>query len=295
MKVIKTVSRFFLGILLCLSVFISLMFLPFRGIMFSEDYLTEKITSGYFDINVVETVRKNMKKSTELYLPCGDVFNRTVNDEEITEYAHSSVRNIVRHFVHGEEVPKPQFESENLYNGLVAEMADYADENNIELEDDSIDELYEALCKGVRKQLMFYGIGIFNQLPSFADHKILINSCYAFILFAVISFVILLRKKGKNIWSRLYLVFTVVWLGTALGFVPAIMLKIFNLPERSAFSDTPQMKEFIRNLHDLILDRLLLSFGFAFIISTVLVIVSIVGVICHKGKQDRRKSEIAEI
>ena len=293
MKVIKTMARFFVGAMLVLSVLVSLLFIPLRGIIFSEDYLVDRLTGGYLDTKVVETVRKNMAKSTELYLPCGDTFNRSVEDDEIIAYAHSSVRNIVRHFVYDEEVPKPAFESDNLYNALVTEMSAYADENNLELEDDAIDEIYEALCYGVRKQLMFYGIGIFNQMPSFADYKLIINSGYVFIALAVICFVVLVWKNRKSIWSRLYNGFTAVWLGAAVGFIPLVMLKLYNIPERSAFSDTPQMKELIRNIHDLFIDRLLLSFGLAFIVSTILVIVSIAGIIVHSNKQDN-KTEISE-
>ena len=78
MKAIKTLVRFLVGVMLCLSVVISLIFIPLRGVVFSEDYLTEKLTGGYLDAKVVETVRENIAKSTELYLPCGDTFNRSV-------------------------------------------------------------------------------------------------------------------------------------------------------------------------------------------------------------------------
>ena len=293
MKAIKTLVRFLVGVMLCLSVVISLIFIPLRGVVFSEDYLTEKLTGGYLDAKVVETVRENIAKSTELYLPCGDTFNRSVEDEEIIAYAHSSIRNIVRHFVYDEDIPKPEFESENLYNALVSEMGAYAEENDLELQDDAIDEIYEALCYGVRKQLMFYGIGIFNQIPSYANYKSVIYFGYAFIGIAVVCFVVLIWKNGKSIWNRLYNAFTAVWLGTAVGFIPLIMLKLYNIPERSAFSYTPQMKELIRNIHDLFVDRLLLSFGVGFIVSTVLVIIAIVGVVIHRGRQDN-KAEIEE-
>ena len=284
----KPVVRILFGILLCLSTLIALIFAAFRGIIFSEDYLLDKMTQGDFDKVVVESVRSNISDATTYFLPCGDTFNRTVSDEEILDYAHNSIRNIVNHMVKGTEVPKPQFESENLLKGIETDLQAFAEENDLEVEDDSVENIYESICDMARGQMMFYGKGIFEKLPSFNDYKLLINLSGVSIVVALVCFLALLLPNRKKIWSSLYTALIPVWIGTALGLIPTVMFKIYNLPERFVFKNSG-MAEFIRNLNDLVVERLLLLFGAAFAIFSILVLISIIGNARHYAKSLGKK------
>lgn len=85
--------------------------------------------------------------------------------------------------------------------------------------------------------------------------------------------VLLLKGRKTSFSRRFYGVSGVIWCASALLFIPCMLLRFYNLPERLALADSP-LKNFITAFLSSLTDRLSLLSALIFAAATVLLVLS---------------------
>ena len=297
MRAIKAFFRIIFFIVLIFSLIASLMFLAFRNIIFSPDRIADYLTGHDYGNVVVECVREEIENKAMLLELGGEIFNDSISDSEIISCAKAYIRSIASHFTDGTDVVPADFQSDGLYQEIARALDEYAAANNVGIEEGSQEKIYSTMCSAVSSKInMISSEYIQKGIPIISGLRSYVRYGYIFCAAAMLSFVILFLLDIKKLSAAVYSSAAAVWCGAALGFIPALLFRIYNFPEKTALARSP-LKELIRNATGLILGRILLFFGIVLLLSGALLAISIF--VCAKkaakeGEQRRGNSPGSE-
>ena len=162
----------------------------------------------------------------------------------------------------------PVFYNSEYFKGAVDTYLDnYLKENAVTVTDGAAEEITAALTGTVDLQLDVVNVGYIDEIRNMKPLMALFGLVsFVFIpsllLTAILVFMIIILYR-KNMVGGVYYALTACWAGVVVIFIPAILIKLYNLPDKLIFSRSV-IKIFLANGISTVSDSLVLMSALIF-------------------------------
>ena len=275
MKVIKkTLSAILCIILFCATLFASFA-TPLKHSLYELSFYTKTIINDEFIAELKSHISEIIYNQVLLYEIDDKKVSERISADDLKKLSQANITAVVSSVIYGTEYKLENYENDDIRTCIEEDLQNFAKANDIEVADGVVDETYTAICNTVTVNTAIFSQSYIKHVPKVDSYLRILDYWYIGIIVAVLSIAGIVLLNLKKINSALYSLCTASWLGSALVFIPAVMLAIYNFPARLSMAIGP-MKFFINTVFYGILNNVLWVSGTFFILSCIGIALAII-------------------
>lgn len=223
-----------------------------------------------------------------------------VSDVELRRISEANFRATYSSLMTGAPLVYERFESIEMKSEIYKELEEFANEAGIVDEDisEAADITYEYIIDDINSTLTYFtqdnmdSVGFVSRIPglNFIINNAFFVSLAVLVVLCIIKFLLMGKRRAL---SGTYNVSFMLWLGSACWFAPIAVIKLNNIAMNIAIAHSG-FRLYLQSLINIVIDGFFNVALWAFIISTILLVASIVIILVYSLRSDRKTAGVIQ-
>ena len=298
MKVmIKSIFSVILSVLICLTAFVTVGTAVIKFKLMNTAHYTETVVTDEYVSALRDDVYENVSALCVNLEVHQDTVMSFVSDTELKRLSRANFNVVFSSLIEGVPLEYERFESAELKDEIYKELEAFANEAGIVDEDitEASELTYEYIIDDINSTLTYFtqdnmnSVSFVSRIPAL---NFIVNSAFfvALAVLAVLCVIKFLVMGRRSTLSYFYNVSFMLWLASACWFIPVTVIKLHNIAVNIAVAYSG-FKVYLQNLINAVIDGFFDVSLWAFIISAVLLVASIVTIIVCGVVSSRRTAD----
>ncbi len=299
-SVIKGFLSVILSILIFLSAFVTVATAVVKFKFANVDHYIETVVTDEYVSALRGDVYENITALCVNLEVHQDTVMSFVSDVELKRISQANFRAIFSSLMNGTPLEYERFESVELKGEIYKELEAFANEVGIVDEDitEASELTYEYIIDDINSTLTYFtqdnmnSVSFVSRIPGL---NFITNTSFfvALSVLAVLCVIKFLLMGKRRILSGAYNVSFMLWLASACWFAPITVIKLNNIALKIAIAHSG-FRIYVQNLINAVIDGFFNVSLWAFVISTVLLVASIVIIIVYGLRSDRKTADVSQ-
>lgn len=231
------------SVVLCVILFFATLYtgisVSLKMTVFDKNFYVKNVITDEYIKSLRLYISDIIYKQLLLYETDPQKVSEKITEDELRQLSEENIFSAVNSVLKGVDYEIARYENPDIRAGIEQELQSFAEENDLKVSDGVVDEIYLSVCNTVSFNTAVFSKSMVEKVPDISGYVKIFDYWYlGFVVFVLcISGIIFLNRK--RLFSGLYSLFTSIWLGSAVCFIPMAMLSLYDLPSRLSLSDGP--------------------------------------------------------
>lgn len=298
--IVKGFFSVVLSILICLSAFVTIATAIVKFKLMDVEHHIETIVTDEYIVALRGDIYENMTALCVNLEVHQDTVMLFVSDDELKRISDANFRATFSSLMTGVPLEYERFESVNLKDEIYKELEEFANEVGIVDEDitEASELTYEYIIDDINSTLTYFtqdnmnSVGFVSRIPglTFITTNAFFVALSALVVLCIIKFLLMGKKR---ILSGAYNVSFMLWLASACWLAPITVIKLHNIAMNIAIAHSG-FRLYLQSLMNIVIDGVFNVALWAFVISTVLLVATIVTILAYSVRSDRKTTAISQ-